>query len=351
MFKEDLLTQRSWTRLYATPMRLALTLLFASLSIGLIGCGAISIDISGNDPDRGGASSSSSVQDSPAELTLNDYVEQCVAYRTDPRGDYATNFEAVGALRNMAERFEMMSPPAEVAEVHRARLRLIDKQIEVLSQNSPDSAPTFGVFIDLFQPELASVWQAYNESQYTLSAMTRELLLTRGCIGSEDEIRKAQPTLSPDEKRSVEEYARWCAEDVLDGEGDYATYGELISRFRSELARYEAVTPPTELASLHEARMNVFKTVINVYGEFPPNEGPTKRVRVHLDYDQVGYGEVTPIFDPPVWDFPELNHPWLVWTSAYQDLRLDTQSILRGLYSRAVLGGFIGGICGLHKSS
>ena len=307
MFKEELLTQRSCTRLYATTKRLALTLLFASLAIGLTGCGAISIDISGNDPDRGGANTSS-VQDSPAELTLTEYVDQCVTYRTKPSGDYATSFGAVGALRDMAEQFEMMSPPAEVAEVHRARLRLIDKQIEVLSQNSPDSAPTFGVFIDLFQPELASVWQAYNESQYTLSAETRQLLLTRGCIGTEDEIRKAQPTFAPGEERNVEEYARWCSQDQLNGDGKYATYGEVTSAFARELARYEALIPPTELISLHETRMDVFEAVIDVYGSFPRDEFLSGTVRVDLEYESNPRWEDTPIFDSPGWHTQESTH-------------------------------------------
>lgn len=239
-----------WLRACPISARFALPLILAAFAVGLAGCGPISIDISGNDQYPSSSEPSATDRTPPTVLTLTEYVDQCIAHRTKPSGDYATSFEAVAALRDMARHFEGMSPPAEVAEVHRARLALVDKQIEVLSQNPPDSSPTFGIFLDLFQPELASVWQAYNESQYTLTAETRQLLLTRGCMGTEDEIRKAQPTLAPDEKRSIEEYARWCSFDELKDDGNYLTYGELTSAFSRELARYESVTPPPELASL-----------------------------------------------------------------------------------------------------
>ena len=346
MSKTDLLTQHGWVRVCAAPMRLALTLLFASLAIGLSGCGAISIDISGADQGPSGVSQSSSIQDSATALTLNDYVEQCVAYRTDPRGDYATNFEAVGALRDMAERFGMMSPPSEVAEVHRARIRLTERYIEILSKQSPDRIPAL-VFVDFFHPELYAAMQEYNESQYTLSADTRNVLLTQGCIGTEDEIREAQPTLTPDENHSIEDYARWCSRDELNGDGEYATYGEATSAFIRELARYEAMSPPTELVSLHETRTDVFEAVIEIYGSFPRDETLSGTLRVDLAFENTHRWGITPIFDSPSWEHAGLDSYWQAWVRAFRDLRLDTQSILTQFHRYP--GKFIGGICGMHQ--
>lgn len=328
-----------------------LLLFLAVVPIGLAGCEILQEGTINDDSRSGGTSQSSTVQGRTAPLTLTEYVRLCVTYRTKPSGDYDTSFEAVGALRDMAQRFETIPPPPEVAQVHHARLKLVNKQIEALSQNPPDSSPTFGAFLEYTNPELASVWQDYNESQYTLSAETRNLLLTEGCIGTEDQIRKAQPTLTPDENRSIEEYGEWCSYDEINGDGDYTTFGEVTAAFQRELARFEAVMPPAELASFHQARIGLFRVVIDIFGKSPPDTILDEAVRVDFDLEYNNRGHEVLVFDPPMfWVRPELKHHWDALVSAYQSLRLDTQTILRRLHFRAVLGGFAGGMCGVYRS-
>lgn len=348
--KEAVVTYFRRTRPCALQTWTMLVIFLAFVAIGLSGCGALPDDIFSDDSSSDGVSQRSTAQVGSSTLTLTEYVTQCVNHRTKPSGDYATSFEAVGALREMAERFEAMSPPSEVAQVHRARLRLVHQQIESLSQNPPDSIPTFGIFIEYTDPELASVWQDYNESQYTLSATTRDLLLTQGCIGTEREIRGAQPALTPEEKRSTKEYARWCSLDDLNDDGVYSTFGEVTSSFRRELARWEAMLPPTELVSFHEARMGLFRTVIEVFSSAPPDTVLNDTVRVDFVFELNYQTGAIPIFDAPgLWVRPDLNPYWESWVNAYKGLRFETRDIIRYNQSRPLERS--GGICGMQMVS
>ena len=111
---KSLPTRNERTSEHVMQTRTTLALLLAFLAFCLSGCGAIPDDIFNSDPDPNGANRSSI----GSQLTVADYAVQCADLRAKPLRDYATTFDAVSDLSDMAEGLGAMSPPSEVAEMH-----------------------------------------------------------------------------------------------------------------------------------------------------------------------------------------------------------------------------------------
>ena len=141
-------------------MRAAI-LIVAMLVIGNFGCG------------------SSRIEYTP--LTVLDYAKLCAGFRAQSVTQYETNFEAVSAIRDMTAGLRSIAPLPEVVKVHHARLKMLDELIDALMQQSPNRKPDL-FFYDYRYPDLYSAREDYNESQYALSPVDRELLLSEGCI-------------------------------------------------------------------------------------------------------------------------------------------------------------------------
>lgn len=164
---------------HAMQTRTTLALLLALLAICLSGCGAIPDDIFNADSGSSGGGQSPTDQGRSADLTVAEYAKQCAEHRVPAVGDYDTSYEAVTALTDMVDGLRGISPPSEIAEMHRARLELLDELIKALSQQSPDRTP--GLLFPRFYPELHSANGDYNKSQYSVSPEARQLLLDEGC--------------------------------------------------------------------------------------------------------------------------------------------------------------------------
>lgn len=167
------------TSQHAMQTRTTLALLLALLVICLSGCGVIPDDIFNTDSGSSGGGQSPTDQGRSADLTVAEYAKQCAEHRAPAVGDYDTSYEAVSALTDMVDGLRGISPPSEVAEMHRARLKLLDELINALRQQNPDRIPAL-LFPRLY-PEVHSANGDYNKSQYSVSRESRRLMLDAGC--------------------------------------------------------------------------------------------------------------------------------------------------------------------------
>ena len=302
------------------------------LTVCLSGCGTFPDVVFDADSNSGDASQSSTVQRGSAELTVEQYAVECADYRAAPLQDYATNFDAVSDLKYMADGLKGMSPPSEVAAMHRARISMIDTLIYVLSQQPPDYAPE--LFVASFRyPELVTTQEDFNASQYTLSIEARESLVAQGCLGSEDEVSRAQATVSAARESKIEEYARWCGESELPRQSGFPTARELTFGVSNELTRYEEMSPPPELKAIHDARAALFRTVVEVYGEFSPDTSTSGNLYIGLEPD---FWFVLGRTLVRVVEHPEFDARFRDWVSAYNALEPETLAVfskhLCGMY-------------------
>ena len=141
-------------------MRHAPVLISALLLTWLLGCGT------------------SEIESTP--LTVLEYAELCAEFRAPALAVYDTSFEAFNAFTEMSDGLRSISPPTEVAEMHRARLKLLDELIDAVRQQPPDRLPGL-LFPDIY-PDVHSAYRNYNESQYSLSPEARQQLLDKGCM-------------------------------------------------------------------------------------------------------------------------------------------------------------------------
>ena len=176
--------------------------------------------------------------------------------------------EASTFYAGVVETMKSTTPPSEVADWHNRYLALLETLIELIDDGPQDeNIDLFAVFSD---SEAISLFQEVDQALNDMPADAREQLAAAGCLGEENAGQVGGTTGSTPEPATtpattqipasiasdpsamtVVEYARWCAQ--LPDDIFPATWGEFLEIVRPSLDAAEDLTPPTELANLHEA--------------------------------------------------------------------------------------------------
>ena len=213
-----------------------------------------------------------------ATLSLDVYLTLC-ASTEEELADDATYGELSSVLAAEADRFEALTPPAQLSEWH-----LLNIEAYRTAQAGVDTQPKDDVMVD--NPTINAVGDDFVEKLREAAARVPKDVLQQmieaHCIDPDsvpddyadvpdgqgndiDSATVAAATLS------LDVYLTLCAstEEEL---ADDATFGDLSSQFAAEVDRLEALTPPAQLSEWHLLNIENYRTIQAVFDLHPKDD-------------------------------------------------------------------------------
>ena len=201
-----------------------------------------------------------------ATLSLDEYLTLCAP--TGPElADDATYGDFSSVLAAQADRFEALTPPAQLSEWH-----LLHIEAYRAAQAGVDTQPKDDVMVD--NPTMNAVGddfvEKYREAAARVPRDVRQQMIEAHCIDPDsvpddyadvpdgqgndiDSATVAAATLS------LDVYLTLCAPRDLELADDL-TFGDFSSEIAAEADRLEALTPPTQLSEWHLLNIAAYRT-------------------------------------------------------------------------------------------
>ena len=212
-----------------------------------------------------------------ATLPLGVYLTLC-APRDLELADDLTFGDFSSELAAEADRFETLTPPAQLSEWH-----LLNIEAYRTAQAGVDTQPKDDVMVD--NPTMNAVEDDFIEKLREAAARVpedvRQQMIEAHCI--DPDVVPDDYTDVPDSQGddidsttvaaatlSLDEYLTLCATTEQDLADD-ATFGDFSSLFAAEADRLEALTPPVQLSEWHLLNIENFRT-IQAFVELQPKD-------------------------------------------------------------------------------